>query len=564
MRPWFERLAGRFDEELQALKQAGFAFEVDADALKAGHLLLKVKYRLGDKTHDLEVHFPENYPYFPFEISAPTFPDGRHKNPVTGGLCLLKNPLRTWKIEDRLASILTTQVPLVVAANLDPENAVEIEAHEAAQVTGYYTCEPRSVVFTGDWSIPNEIRRGYLLIGLKGDAGPNTPLRAAVLEVQDENRKVVARIDERIRERHQKTFIGRWIRASSPPSFDVSRALSEAAKTWRDIESPRFNGGPDVVGFLVPEEVEYGRFHETWVVTVRQKIREDKPKAQTKMVAYFARPDRLSIEALQARVPNLAPLFDKKILVVGLGSIGSMFAWQLARAGVGGINLLDFDHLQAGNSPRWILGWNVSGHDKAPLLRHYLADQNPFCNVKAWQHRIGTPMTGADHKEAEVIAQALEGVDLVFDATAEWCVSHFLSETCKDLKIPYVWATGTPGAQGGTIGRVVPGGTGGCWKCFQHRLFDKTIAEPNQAETPDVQPAGCFHPTFTGAGFDMDHVTLQAVRLSVSTLCAGHNAYPDFDWDVGILDTWSREGKPMAPEWTTYSLEKHADCEHGA
>src|SRR3546814_10106184 len=55
---------------------------------------------------------------------------------------------------------------------------------------------------------------------------------------------------------------------------------------------------------------------------------------------------------LQVRVPSARALRDKKVLLIGCGAIGSFVACELARAGVGGLDLLDKDVLEPGNSVR--------------------------------------------------------------------------------------------------------------------------------------------------------------------------------------------------------------------
>lgn len=558
MEPWFRKIPQRLDEEFRALEDAGYSYELDEAAKAAGHILIRVQYPLDDHVHDLTVHFPPNYPYCPFEIAAPTFPNGRHKNPNGGHLCLLKNPQTNWSVKDLLADFLKTQVAKIAEAHRNPDADGDLEAHEAAQFTGYYPYQPGTIVFTGDWQLPREIHRGYLLLGLPAE-GSNGWLRATVLEVRDEQDNVIGRLDDSLRNRYPITAVGRWIRLASPPPFEIDKAFIEATKGWSGIRNVRFDNGLDVVGLLFSEEVEYQRFQENWVFAVRQKVRFETPRVHSKVANYFARADELSLRTLQARVKNLSPLLKKRVLVVGLGSIGSIYAWQLARAGIGVIDLIDNDHLQSGNAPRWLLGWQASGYDKAGVLANYLTTHYPFAKFRGFTYRIGSPLA---HNELEVIKKALEGTDLIFDATAEWCVSHYLSDLARERGIPYLWATGTPGAYGGTIGRVVPGKTLGCWKCYQRKLSDKEILIPNHAEVPDVQPVGCFHPTFTGTGFDMDHVTLGAVRLTVSTLCASEERmYPDFDWDVGVVNTWSADGLPIAPEWKTYTLDQHPECD---
>ena len=90
---------------------------------------------------------------------------------------------------------------------------------------------------------------------------------------------------------------------------------------------------------------------------------------------------------------------------------------------------------------------------------------------------------------------------------------------------------------------------------------DEGFHKPPHEDIPEIQPVGCFHPTFTGTGFDMDHVSLAAVRLVVSTLCSGQEGiYPDFDWDVGVVDLWDEKKTPIEPCWTTYPLTRHPNC----
>lgn len=560
---WFiHRYPKRLQYELQALRVAGYEFELNEGERKAGRIIITVKYPLIGEVHDLIVVFPESYPYFPFEITSLTFPSGRHKDPYTGSLCLLKDPQKTWSVEDTLAGLLSTQVAKIAEAHRTPEKAAGLEAHEATQITGQFLYQPGTVVFTGDWQINQECSHGYISIGLEGNADPNKTLRGAVLEVQDENKAPLANLDDVLLSRYTNKIVGRWVRLPcAPASSEPDAILKEAISKWPDLETPKFDKGPDIVGILIPEEVQYGQCHENWIFIVRVKTHTTRSSISFNF--YLARSDQASEKALGARSPKLFPVGEKKILVAGLGSLGSVFAWQMARAGIGELHLLDFDHLQLGNIPRWMYGYGAVGRSKAHVLSQYLQQEYPFVKSTPFQHRIGAIKYTPQHlSDFDVLPLALDGVAMIVDTTAEWCVSHYLSELAKEKGIHYLWATGTPGGWGGTVGRVVPNRTLGCWKCYQRHLKAGTIKLPNQEDIPDVQPVGCFHPTFTGAGFDMDHVTLAAVRLAVSTLCLGSEmAYPDFDWDVGIVDLWEKNGTPIAPMWHPYKLERHPECD---
>lgn len=548
MQQWYETIPERLKFELEALRKAGYTFETMDSPEGDSRLILKVTFSINGESHDLKVVFPDNFPYFPVEVFAPTFPSGRHKEPYSGLLCTLKDPLKNWSTYETAASFLTSQVKKVYDALQKPEDAGELEVPEAAQATGYFPYQPSTLVYTGQWNIPAEHLYGNLVIGVEPDTDPDKALRGVVLEVQDSAGNTLAKIDDLLGKRYQKKIRGRWVRIAAPPAKVRGGELEEAVKVNPTLAQPRFKGAPDIVGLLFPEETQYQKFEENWLFVVRFK-------AERQLQQYLARTDRFSREIYQARVPRLAPIAAKKVLVVGLGAVGSTCAFQLARAGVGALHLLDHDHVHLGNLPRWQLGFGAVGFQKTEALGRYLAFSYPFAEVKGFNFQIGVG------NDCLFMPKALDGVDLILDATAEHCVSNYLSDLALQHGIPYVWATGTPGSYGGAIGRVVPNKTQGCWKCYQNHLADESFHNPPHEETPQVQTVGCFHPTFTGTGFDMDHVSLAAVRLAISTLCSGQDgAYPDFDWDVGVVDLWNELNSPIAPNWKTYALTRHPDC----
>ena len=67
---WYDEYPERLEFELRALREAGFSYEVDAGKQAAGQLALTIQYRINDVEHPLKVIFPENYPYFAFQVFA--------------------------------------------------------------------------------------------------------------------------------------------------------------------------------------------------------------------------------------------------------------------------------------------------------------------------------------------------------------------------------------------------------------------------------------------------------------------------------------------------------------
>lgn len=550
MKLWFEECPERLEYELQALRDAGYTPALDDTKMSAGQVEITILYLHDGKNYPLTARFPEFYPYLPLEIYGLALPSGKHICPTSGLLCLMQDLQSSWKTTDTLALMLAEKVPAILNAHLDPDNSEE--AQEGTQRSGQYPYTHNSVLLTEDWEIPKQTPYGKLLIGL--ESGPE-PLRGAILEIQDAQGLIIAKMAPEIAKRYQKRIKGRWLRLDGPPRSTGGGPLEDAINVVASVKSLKLDSGVDVVGLLFPEESGYQTFVENWVFTVRTG-------SWIKSGKYgLARSESVSFGTMKARVPTLIPLEHKKVLIIGVGAIGSMIAWQLARSGVGKLNLLDQDFVQTGNLPRWMLGLSAVGLGKAQVMANYLKSSYPLIEVNFHEFRLGSP--GVNHMQS--LMPLLQDADLVIDATAERCISHLLSDLCNEASVPYLWATGTQGSQGGVVGRVVPKKTEGCWTCYQHLIQDGTIMSPAKEDIPNIQPKGCFHPTFTGTGFDMDNVSIVASRLAVSTLCRGEeNAYPDVDWDVAVLDLWSKDGKPIAPYWTEYPLNRHPGCKgHG-
>src|SRR5213076_740199 len=85
-----------------------------------------------------------------------------------------------------------------------------------------------------------------------------------------------------------------------------------------------------------------------------------------------------------------ARLLDSKVLLVGVGGLGSPAALYLAAAGVGTLGLVDFDVVDATNLQRQVLhGTSAIGKRKLDSARDRIEDLNP--NVKVEAHE--TPLT---------------------------------------------------------------------------------------------------------------------------------------------------------------------------
>lgn len=127
-------------------------------------------------------------------------------------------------------------------------------------------------------------------------------------------------------------------------------------------------------------------------------------------------------------------LLNARVLIVGLGGLGSPSALYLAAAGVGELVLADDDAVELSNLQRQIVHDTASlGVPKAESARRTLRRLNPDLRVETLIERM-TP---------ERLLDLAGRVDLVIDATDNFAVRYAMNDAC--------WATGTPLVSGAAI-----------------------------------------------------------------------------------------------------------------
>jgi molybdopterin/thiamine biosynthesis adenylyltransferase len=580
---WFDNDPDRLAYELRKLDEAGFSYSVRDDGRETGLLRLEIVYPDSEnpedpsRTYALIAAFPEEYPDFPFEIwvqSGSNFPPGPHLNP-TGNLCLLQDSGNNWDgSRDFLAAFLQRQVRDILRVHRGDKTV--LEAEEGLRQTGYIQYQPGTAMVVGDWVIPAEINHGTFLWRHFPLDSPHRHGRGVVTEIRTAGGDLLGQLtlgkrwDSMLHGSRQLS--GRWVRLPSiPRSLDP---LAEARSIWPELAT--MTGATDLTGLLIPEEKERGGSTiDNWVFCLRTFMMHPQ-RGQLLAKHTLIRAEQFSNETKWARAPRATHIANKKALIVGLGAIGAPLAWQMARAGIGELCCVDYDSVQIGNLPRWLYGMPEIGESKAACVAANLQLSYPPLLAEGIEYQIGAvSKNDACHQRFQA---SLDEADILVDATGQIAVNRYLEKLARGRNIPYVWAYGSNGGWGGVIGRSVPGRAVGCYDCVQWRMLDAldqtqqnssaapcAIMPPPAEDLPDVQPVGCFNPTFRGTGFDMDQVSQMAARLVVATLCRdtppGANCYPDFPWDVAVLSQWnSQTGLPTVPIWTTYILDRHPSC----
>ncbi|MBZ9570872.1 HesA/MoeB/ThiF family protein [Methanobrevibacter sp. TMH8] len=131
---------------------------------------------------------------------------------------------------------------------------------------------------------------------------------------------------------------------------------------------------------------------------------------------------------------------DAKVAVIGCGGIGGSVIEQLARMGVGKINLVDKDIFDLSNLNRQLIsGLDTLGKEKSYSAKERIRNINPYVEVTAFNEELNE-----DNVE-EVIGDS----DVVIDALDNLVTRVIISRAAKKLGIPYVH-----GAIHGTMGQV--------------------------------------------------------------------------------------------------------------
>lgn len=143
------------------------------------------------------------------------------------------------------------------------------------------------------------------------------------------------------------------------------------------------------------------------------------------------------------------------VLVVGLGGLGSPAALYLAAAGVGTLRLADGDQVELSNLQRQIAHTEAAlGENKALSAARAVRAINHTVRVEAIEH----------HLDANSMAEAVRGVDLVLDASDRFATRYALNRACVAAQLPLLSAAAI--RLEGQLGLFDTARGGPCYRCL--------------------------------------------------------------------------------------------------
>jgi len=122
-------------------------------------------------------------------------------------------------------------------------------------------------------------------------------------------------------------------------------------------------------------------------------------------------------------------LLDARVLIIGLGGLGSPVAMYLAAAGVGHLVLCDDDVVDLSNLQRQIVHDTDSlGRPKVESAHQHLLQLNPDIAITTIDHRLA----------ADELQQQASLADVIIDASDNFTTRYLLNEISVETRTPLV------------------------------------------------------------------------------------------------------------------------------
>lgn len=164
-------------------------------------------------------------------------------------------------------------------------------------------------------------------------------------------------------------------------------------------------------------------------------------------------------------------LLSSKVLLVGLGGLGSPAALYLAAAGVGTLGLVDFDSVELSNLQRQVIHTTQDlGKPKVRSARETIEAINPAIKVVEYFQRLNSAN----------VMEILKDYDLVLDGTDNFSTRFLLNDACVLARKTCIY--GAVFRFEGQVSVFDPT-QGPCYRCFVPEM-------PPPGSVPSCQEAG--------------------------------------------------------------------------
>jgi len=172
-------------------------------------------------------------------------------------------------------------------------------------------------------------------------------------------------------------------------------------------------------------------------------------------------------------------LLNARVLIVGLGGLGSPVAMYLAAAGVGHLVLADFDEVDLSNLQRQIIHNNDRiGHNKAQSAAQTLRALNPEVKITCITSKL----------DAASLKELVASVDVVADCTDNFAIRFAINAACVAANVPLV--SGAAIRLEGQVAIFDSANNSPCYRCLYEENDDDLSCAANGVLAPLVGVIG--------------------------------------------------------------------------
>lgn len=497
-------------------------------SLDDGNLRVEFDIEHGANLWELFLTYPVVFPDAPPLVKTR---DGKrisgHQYGPDGELCLEYRP-ENWHPDVTGAMMVQSAYNLLSGEN--PKDAGDVphvrDGHEVTIGQATRTAVDRFVLTSNDWAAlqelePNRIHKAE--IGLVAFDGEVSARLLQVGSTDSSGYQSTSRVLNTVFRSEVFVLRGEHVNLSSSPIPDDLFACIDNAEN-ENFDGTLIEEGQNFY-LLASQDIRWTLYYVAFS--------EDEP---------FVHVYQTLFEGDQARrLPaKLEAVSEKKIGIVGCGSLGAKAAMQLARANIGNFLLIDDDVFFECNLVRHTLTSLDIGFHKATALRRKMLEVNPSANIETQLIRLG----GQESSASTVSAMArLAECDVLVDATADTSAFLYVAAVAKRNKIPVVWGSVLAGGIGGTIGRALPDKTPEplesrrqIWNWCLERGVE---AEQSVAEVDAYAAHGEDGRVEIATDADVSVIASHVCRLVVDTLTnLEDSAFPYSAYVIGMSKSW--------------------------
>ncbi|MDX6745925.1 ThiF family adenylyltransferase [Polaribacter sp. PL03] len=232
---------------------------------------------------------------------------------------------------------------------------------------------------------------------------------------------------------------------------------------------------------------------------------------------------RIDLNYVNLRGGGFENINNKKVLLIGCGSVGGFIAHKLVKSGVANITLVDHDKFDLDNINRHILGLNSIDKIKVEALKEFIEDSVITLKISTINSKIEEAINTKKIK--------LKDYDLIISATGNPTVNLWLNDliikTCnKPLIITWVEPYGIGGHS-----ILLNNQKKGCYRCLMDQKTNHNRAAFYSVGQSFIKSLTSCSSVFTPYGvLDAEESAINCVKLALSILLGNEKDNPIMSW----------------------------------